>query len=289
MPGKKFRVALIQMDSGSRWEENKKRAEEFLRDASAQGADYVQFPETVDYIGDDSASYAREYRGEAERFFSEMAEKYGVYLHCGSITEYQKQERPKNSTLFYSPKGELLEKYSKLHLFDVDVEDGPSCRESDEIQPGDRTAVAVAGLGTFGLSICYDLRFPELYRKLATDGAWILCCSANFTRTTGECHWKTLLRARAIENTCFVLAADQCGKKPKFQAYGHSMAIDPWGEILTELGEEPGMGIADIDFERLCQVRRELPCLANRRRGMFGESMHSPRFSSSSFPLHQNF
>lgn len=269
MRKKKFRAALIQMDSQGCWEENKRNAERFLQTVVEQGADYVQFPETVDYIGTEFGRFAREHRGEAELFFSDMARKYEVYLHCGSITEYQEGGKPKNTTLFFGPDGTVLGKYSKLHLFDVEVEEGPSYRESDEIQAGDQAVVLQTEIASYGLSICYDMRFPELYRKLASEGAEILCNSANFTKPTGQYHWRTLLRARAIENTCFVLAAGQCGEKPKFQAYGHSMVIDPWGDILLEMGEEPGVGVVEIDLERIEKVRRQLPCLKNRRRDLF--------------------
>lgn len=264
-----FRTALIQMDSGSDWETNKRMAVELVKEAAAQGADYVQFPETADYIGDDFTSFAGRHVGEAVRFFQELAQEYEVYLNCGSITEYQPQEKPRNTTLFFDPGGTLLGRYSKLHLFDVDVEEGPCYQESDEIQAGKEICVIPTDLATFGLSICYDMRFPELYRRMASQDAGILCVSANFTKPTGVHHWKPLLQARAIENTCYVLAAGQCGMKPKFQAYGHSMVIDPWGEVLVELDEKPGIAIVDIDLERIEQVRGQLPCLKNIRHDIF--------------------
>lgn len=264
-----FRTALVQMDSGSDWEANKRMAVEFVKEAAAQGADYVQLPETADYIGDDFTTFSGRHVGEAERFFRELAQEYEVYLNCGSITEYHRCEKPRNTTLFFGPDGTLLGRYSKLHLFDVDVEEGPCYRESDEIQAGTETCVVPTDLGTFGLSICYDMRFPELYRRMASQDAVILCVSANFTKHTGIHHWKPLLQARAIENTCYILAAGQCGRKPKFQAYGHSMIIDPWGEILLEMDEEPGIAVIDIDLERIEQVRGQLPCLKNMRHDMF--------------------
>lgn len=266
----RFRAALIQMDSGNSWKENKKKAEDYVQEAVTQRADYIQFPETADYIGSDFGRFAKEHAGEVEAFFSELAKKYGVYLNCGSITEYQKQGKPKNTAIFFAPDGNVLGKYSKLHLFDIDVKEGPCYKESDEIAAGDEVVTAAADIGIFGLSICYDLRFPELYRKIAAEGAQILCVAANFTKQTGQCHWRTLLQARAIENTCYVLASAQCGIKPKFQAYGHSIIIDPWGEVILELEEKPGIGVADINLERIEEVRGQLPCLKNRRSDIFG-------------------
>lgn len=264
-----FRAAIVQMNSGDNWEDNKRKAKQFVNDAAAQGAHYIQFPETVDYIGGDFPGFSKDHTGEAELFFSSLAKEYKIYLNSGSITEYQTQGKPKNTALFFGPDGKVLCRYSKLHLFDIEVEDGPSYRESEEIQAGNQVCIVPVELGSFGLSICYDLRFPELYRRMAVKGAQILCVSANFTKPTGICHWKPLLQARAIENTCYVLASGQCGVKPKFQAYGHSMVIDPWGEILVELDEEPGMAVVDIDLNRVEEVRRQLPCLSNRRDDIF--------------------
>lgn len=265
----KFRAAVIQMDSGADWEENMRCIERFAEEAAGRGADYIQFPETVEYIGTDPGRFAERHGEEAVRFFSRLARSLGCHINCGSLTEYRPGQRPRNTMFFFGPDGRLLEKYSKLHLFDVDVKEGPSYRESDEIQAGDAIVTAETNLGCFGLSICYDIRFPELYRAMALGGAQIMCVSANFTKPTGIHHWRPLLRARAIENTSYLLAAGQCGIKPGFESYGHSMIIDPWGEILLEMGESPGVGLAEIDLDRVAEVRRQLPCLANVRNDLW--------------------
>lgn len=261
----KFHAAIVQMDTTNDWKKNKYIIENYVKEAVKQGADYIQFPETVEYIGKNLHGFAEEKSVEVKKFFADLAGTYGIYLNCGSITEAQNGKKPRNTALFFASDGRLLDKYSKLHLFDVDVTEGPSYKESAGIEAGSKIAAVDTELGTFGLSICYDLRFPELYRSLALEGAQLLCVSANFTKPTGIDHWKPLLLARAIENTCFVLAAGQCGQKPKFEAYGHSMVIDPWGRILMEMSEEPEMEIVEIDTARIEEVRKQLPCLANRR------------------------
>ena len=171
--------------------------------------------------------------------------------------------------MLFSPEGRCVAAYRKLHMFDVNVEDGPSYRESDEIIPGATVCLADTDLGRLGLSICYDLRFPQLYRLMADNGAEVLIVSANFTDSTGEAHWEPLLRARAIENTCYVLACGQCGQKPAFKAHGHSMVIDPWGRILAEAGEKEEILYADISSEVLKKTRKQIPCLQNQREDLY--------------------
>lgn len=267
---KNFRAAVIQLDTGECWEENKRQAEYFVREAAERGAQYAQLPETSEYIGSDMAGFARAGCREAYRFYAGLAARNGIYLHCGSITVYGVDGRCRNTSFLFAPDGSCISRYEKLHLFDVEVDGGAVYRESKLIEPGREIAEPELPFVRAGLSICYDLRFPELYRRMAADGAELLCVAANFTKKTGQSHWEVLLRARAVENTCFVLASGQCGKKREFEAYGHSMMIDPWGEILVELGEEPGVGVADLDAERLAGVRRQIPSLSSRRRDLFG-------------------
>ena len=265
---KDFRLALVQMDSQQNKEENLRKMEERTSEAVQHGAVLVVFPETVEYIGPDMAGYASGVPGRITERFSDMARKNGVWLHAGSITEkYEKKAR--NLSMLFSPEGRCVASYRKLHMFDVTVEDGPSYRESDEILPGETVCLAYTDLGRLGLSICYDLRFPQLYRLMADNGAEVLIVSANFTDPTGAAHWEPLLRARAIENTCYVLACGQCGQKPAFKAHGHSMVIDPWGRILAEAGEKEEILYADISSEVLKKTRKQIPCLQNQREDLY--------------------
>lgn len=267
---KNFRAAVVQMDTGACWEQNKKQAADFVKEAAEKGAQYVQLPETSEYIGEDMAGFARAHCREVYCFYGELAAQNGIYLHCGSITWYGADGRCRNTSLLFAPDGKCVSKYEKLHLFDVEVTGGAVYRESEQIEPGREIVRAALPFAQAGLSICYDLRFPELYRHMAAGGAEMLCVAANFTKKTGASHWELLLRARAVENTCFVLASGQCGQKREFEAYGHSMAVDPWGEILLELGDEPGIGLVELESKRLGEVRRQIPSLSNRRRDLFG-------------------
>lgn len=259
------KAGIVQMNSGPDVEENMRAVREYTAYAAAEGARFVMFPETVDYIGANMGKHGERIPGYVTRTFAGLARQHGVYIHCGSITEAAGGRLPFNTTLVFAPDGQIRAAYRKLHLFDVDLTDGPCAQESGEIAPGSEIVTVRTPFASLGLSICYDLRFPELYRMQAQYGAEVLCVAANFTKTTGEMHWETLLRARAIENTCYVLAAGQCGVKTAFESYGHSMIIGPFGEILAEAGAEPQVLIAELDAERLVNARRAIPCLKGRR------------------------
>ena len=265
MPREKFLAGLVQMDSTGLWSDNKKAAGELIRQAALEGADLVILPENSDYVGVDFQRHAARVPGPVTDFFQEQAAKYGIYLHCGSITQKTEDGRLRNTSLVFGPDGALCGYYSKLHLFDVEIENGPSYRESEVITGGEKIVLVDTELCTLGLSICYDLRFPEQFRLMARLGAGLLINCANFTAETGRAHWETLLRARAIENTCYVAAAGQCGNKPAFRAWGHTMLIDPWGNILGQLGEAPGVLVGEIDLNTLSRVRQQLPSLSNVR------------------------
>ena len=263
-----FRVALVQMDSQRDKEKNLGKMEEGIREAAKNGANLVVFPETVEYIGPDMGAHASLVPGKITERFSCMARENGVWLHAGSITE-KHEEKARNLSMLFSPDGRCVASYRKLHMFDVTVEDGPSYRESDEILPGKTVCLADTDLGKLGLSICYDLRFPQLFRLMADNGAEVLIVSANFTDATGEAHWEPLLRARAIENTCYVLACGQCGQKTAFKAHGHSMVIDPWGRIVAEAGDEERILYADLSADILKKTRKQIPCLENQREDLY--------------------
>jgi predicted amidohydrolase len=198
-----------------------------------------------------------------------LARELRIYLVAGSILEeIPDSDKAFNTSLLFAPSGELLASYRKIHLFDVDLANGVSLRESATREYGASVAVVNTDLGTMGLTVCYDLRFPELYRDLAARGADLIFVPSAFTAFTGQAHWEPLLRARAIENQAYVIAPDQFGKNPKsFETHGHSMIIDPWGQITAELPGGPGVISAEIDLDYLARVRAELPALKHRRLG----------------------
>ena len=267
-----MRAAVVQMDSNSERERNLATAEALVRAAAQDGATLVALPERFDLRGtpDEYERFADHTR--VSSWAGELAADLGIDLIAGSTSERREGHgKLANTSLHFGPDGGLKAVYRKVHLFDVTVGE-TEYRESDSDEPGDALVTTEAADGTkIGLSICYDVRFPELYRILALQGAVILVVPANFTRTTGKAgHWETLLRARAIENQAFVLAPAQAGEYPSGQpAYGHSMIVDPWGTILAQLGNEPGFVAADLDFHRLADVRQKLPSLQNRVPGAY--------------------
>lgn len=266
----KFTAAAIQLDTKSSVEENLNNAVELIREAAKRGARLIAMPETVNYIGPECERFAEFIpRGHTFQVFAEQAKKYQVWLHCGSI--YEKNEdandrRPYNTTMLINPRGELAAKYRKIHPFDVSIAEGPFVRESDVNCPGDKiVTVDTAEVGHLGLSVCYDMRFCELFRMMALRGAQILIIPANFTVNTGKDHWEVLLRARAIENGCYVIAPGQIGVKPGYQAYGKTMIIDPWGNVTAMASDKTTVITAEIDLEYLRSVRSQVFTLENRR------------------------
>lgn len=263
-----FRIALAQMDTQQDKKANLEAARRLAKEAAEKQADLVLFPEQTEYIGPDRPGNASDPAGETVRFFGDLAREHGVYL-MGGITEKRPGLRQANTGLLFGPKGNLLASYRKLHMFDVDLADGMVCRESDEIEPGGEIVVARTHLADFGFGICYDLRFGEMFRLMAKAGAQVLLLPANFTRETGRAHWEVLLRARAIENGCYVAACNQTGGKPAFTAYGNSMVVDPWGEVIARAGEEPCVITAKIDLSRVKEARRQIPALENIREDIY--------------------
>ena len=256
------------MDSQDNVEQNLHTASAFIEEAAARGAKLIAMPENMHYVGLDSAAHAEDVPGGPTfQLMSRLARQHKVWLHCGSIYEKNSSDpRPYNCTLVISPEGELAAKYHKIHPFDVVIPDGPVNRESDRICPGREIVTVDTGeVGCLGLSICYDIRFAELYRIMALEGAQILMTPADFTMPTGKDHWEAILRTRAIENGCYVVAPAQCGVKPKFQAYANSMVIDPWGNVIARASNRPEVITAVIDLDYLAQVRRQIFTLENRR------------------------
>jgi predicted amidohydrolase len=265
-----MRAAAVQLDSNADRERNLASAERLVRDAAADGAKLIALPERFDLRGDehDYAQHAEPLDGRTARWAAALARELGVDLIAGSTTE-RREGRGKlsNTSLHIGPDGEPRALYRKVHLFDVTVA-GTEYRESDSDEPGDEVVVSETADGTrIGLSVCYDVRFPELYRIMALNGALIATVPANFTRTTGEAqHWEVLLRARAIENQMFIIAPAESGEYPPgMPAYGNSMIVDPWGTVLARAPQHGECFIAaDLDFARLAEVREQLPSLQNR-------------------------
>lgn len=262
-------VAAIQMNSGTNSEENRSRASHLIEQAVSAGAELVSLPESFAWLGPDGekAEHGESIPGPSSRFLSELATRHSALVHGGSFFESGPDDGScYNSTLLIRADGKISARYRKIHLFDA-VVDGERYLESDTVRAGD-TPVVVEERGIrFGLSVCYDLRFPELYRTLADEGAHAVFVPAAFTRTTGRAHWEILLRARAVENQVYVIAAAQVGRGADGREwFGHSMIVDPWGEILAEAdGEHEGVITARLDLENLSRIRDRLPVLHHRR------------------------
>ena len=269
---RRFSMAVIQLSSTQDPEENLQEIGAFVREAAERGAQAAALPECALYRGLEMERYAQDVPGGAAvRRLAQLARETGLWLHCGSLYERAPQGgRPYNCTLVIRPDGTLAGKYRKLHPFDVAVPNGPAVRESDQIRPGEEIVTVDAGdLGTWGLSICYDLRFGELYRLMALEGAQALFVPANFTLNTGRDHWEVLIRARAIENGCYVVAPGQFGPGPEFPAFGRSMVADPWGNVIARAPDRPGVILADIDLDYVDEIRRRVGTLDNRRRDKY--------------------
>ena len=267
--GGSFRVALIQNHSEADLRANLTKIEKKIREAKEGGADFVMLPETAEYIGRRMKEHSVENPAELEAFYGGLAKELHIYLHCGSFTERIGAGKPRNTSMLFAPDGKKIAHYSKIHLFDVDVADGPRFCESNTILAGDHLTMAQTEYGSVGMAVCYDIRFPQMFSLMAKEGAEIFTVAANFTKPTGRAHWEALLRARAIENTAYVLACNQCGTNVVCEAYGHSMVIDPWGNILAEAGEQEEILYAGIDMSELARVRREMPSLRNAREDIY--------------------
>jgi deaminated glutathione amidase len=266
------RVAAVQLNSSGDKARNLETAERLVRGAAGEGAELIALPEKWNLVaaGDELRAAAEPLDGPSLGAARNWARELGVHLLAGSVGEESAGgERIFNTSVLIDPKGEDLAVYRKVHMFDVDA-GGVSYRESAHEQPGEELATAAIGEVVVGMSVCYDLRFPELYRILALRGANLLAVPSAFTSATGRDHWQVLLRARAIEDQAFVLAPNQVGTaSPHFDSWGHSAIVDPWGKVLAEAGEEEGFITADLDFGELVRVRETLPSLANRRPGAY--------------------
>ena len=263
-------AAVVQMTSGIEVGRNLERAAHWIAEARQTGAEFVALPENFAYLGETDAApdvATQPLDGDIVRFLRDQAKRHSVWLAGGTFPErIPGNERHFNTALLLNPDGELVAQYRKIHLFDVELADA-SYRESASIAPGESLALGETPLGKVGLSVCYDLRFPELYRELVAAGARVLLVPSAFTVPTGRDHWEVLLRARAIENQAFVLAAAQFGIHNRTRrSYGRSMIVDPWGVVLASVADGEGLGLARLDLAEQDRIRRQLPALQHRRR-----------------------
>jgi predicted amidohydrolase len=266
-------VAVVQLSSQDEVAWNLAKVRQWVAEAAKAGAELVALPENFAFMGEEAKK--RELAEKVDGAFpgpilaclQECASKHGVYVLGGGMPEASRDPaRPYNTSVLIDPKGEVATTYRKVHLFDVSLPDGTSLRESAATSDGDDVVTADVKGVRVGLSVCYDLRFPELYRRLGDEGARIVTVPSAFTLTTGKDHWHVLIRARAIENQVFVLAPAQHGKHPKGrQTYGKSLIVDPWGDVLAQCGEGEGFAIARLDFAYQDRVRTSLPCLLHRK------------------------
>ncbi|MGA8821173.1 MAG: carbon-nitrogen hydrolase family protein [Xanthobacteraceae bacterium] len=278
-----FKVGLIAMRSGLEPQTNLNAVLAAIDQAKRAGADYVQTPEMTNVLESKRdrllANIVTDDNDPTLATLREVARKLSIYIHIGSLAIKASHEKAVNRSFLIDRKGDVVARYDKIHMFDVDLAGGESYRESNTYRAGELAVVADLPWGRLGLTVCYDLRFPALYRALAEAGASFLAIPSAFTRQTGEAHWHVLLRARAIENGCFVFAAAQGGKHESGrETFGHSLIIDPWGRILAEGGTEPGVVLAEIDPAEVAAARAKIPSLNHGRRFELVEPMAEPTY-----------
>lgn len=275
-----IRVAAIQMNSRDAKSVNLARAEELIDRAARAGAELAALPESFNYLGpaDGMLANAEPIPGPTTERLAAKARQHRIYLHCGSIPEKVPGEaRVRNTTVLLDPGGQIVARYAKLHLFDVSVGGHAPYNESAHVAPGAELVTADLPFGKVGLTICYDIRFPELYRALTLRGARIIFTPAAFTLQTGKDHWEVLQRARAIENQVFIVAPAQIGSHPPNRfCYGNAMIVDPWGTVIARAAEEETAVVADLDLAYLEKVRRQIPCLHHRREEVYGAPGKAP-------------
>ncbi len=265
-----FKVACVQVTSGADVDANIEAACALIRASREAGADFITLPEVVGLLGGRRRimleNAVAEPHDRALRAFRELARETGAWLLVGSLAIKLGPSRLANRSFLVDDAGDVVARYDKIHMFDVDLAGGETHRESALYKPGGRAVVAATPWGPLGMSVCYDLRFPYLYRDLAQAGAVMLSVPSAFTEVTGRAHWQVLLRARAIETACFVIAPAQCGRHtPDRETHGHSLIVDPWGEVLADGGAAPGFVVAEIDPARVDKARRMVPSLRHDR------------------------
>lgn len=281
MNGGNFKAAMIQMRSGLQPGANIDAAVRYIGDAKSAGAEYVLTPEMTNILAVNReqlfAVVVEEGADASLATLREVARKLGIYVHVGSLAIRISPDRAANRSFLIDPKGDILARYDKIHMFDVDLAGGESYRESRNYRPGELAVLADLPWGRLGLTVCYDLRFPALYRALAEAGATMLAIPSAFTNQTGEAHWHVLIRGRAIENGCFVFAAAQGGRHENGRdTFGHSLIVDPWGRIIAEGDTEPGVIVAEINLAEVASARARIPSLQHGRRFEIVEPLAEP-------------
>jgi predicted amidohydrolase len=280
-PNSAFKVGLVQMRSGVDPQANLAAALASVEAAADAGADYVLTPEMTNIMETKReklfAAIAAEEHDPTLAALRAAARKLSIFMHIGSLAVKVSADKAANRSFLIDRRGDVVARYDKIHMFDVDLANGESYRESRSYRAGDLAVVADLPWGRLGVTVCYDLRFPALYRALAEAGASFLSIPAAFTKQTGEAHWHVLMRARAIENGCFVFAAAQGGKHENGrETFGHSLVVDPWGQIIAEAGTEPGVIVAEVDPAQVAAARSRIPSLLNGRRFEVIEPMAEP-------------
>ncbi|WP_322515234.1 carbon-nitrogen hydrolase family protein [Rhodopseudomonas palustris] len=278
-----FNAALIQMRTGLLPGPSLEQGTKLIREAAAAGADYVLTPEVSNMMQLNREALFEQLADENSdaslKAYRALARELNIHLHIGSLALRASPDRAVNRSFLIDPSGQILASYDKIHMFDIDLGNGESYRESANYQPGETAVISDLPWGRIGLTICYDVRFPALYRALAEAGASFITVPAAFTRPTGEAHWHVLLRARAIENGCFVFAAAQGGlHENKRETYGHSLIIDPWGVVLAEGGVDPGFVMARIDPAEVGKARGKIPSLQHGRRFTVVDARNAPDY-----------
>ena len=277
----KFRVGLVQMRSGRTPQANLDATIKLIGEAKSSGADYVLTPEMTNImeVGREKlmAAIVAEENDISLATFRELTRKLAIHLHVGSLAIKASADKAANRSFLIDPRGEIVARYDKIHMFDVDLANGESYRESRNFRAGELAVLHDLPWGRLGLTVCYDLRFPSLYRALAEAGASFLAIPSAFTQQTGEAHWHVLNRARAIENGCYVFAAAQGGKHENGrETFGHSLLVEPWGRIIAEGGIEPGVVLAEVDPSEVVAARARIPSLQHGRRFEVIEPMAEP-------------
>jgi predicted amidohydrolase len=264
----RFLAAAVQLCAGSDKDANFAAAERLVRHSVAQGAALVVLPEVCFWRGAraEEMAAAEEIPGPTCDRLARLARELGIHLVGGTLLErVAGQPKPFNTAVLFDPQGQLIGRYRKTHLFDVDIPGHVSVRESDTRARGQEVVVVSTPVASIGLAVCYDLRFPELFRRLTDAGAQVVCLPSAFTFPTGSAHWEVLLRARAIENQVYIVAPNQIGRSPSgINDYGHSLIVDPWGTVVARATNAETASVAEIDLDYLARVRRELPCLEHR-------------------------
>jgi len=265
-----FKAACVQMRSSDDVAENIRAATDLIRDAAAQGATFIVTPENTNLMARDAGAKLAKSFDEAHDpalpVFSQLAKELKIWLVIGSLAIKVSETKTANRSYLFAPDGGIAAHYSKIHLFDAALGSGESYRESNTVAGGNEAVIADTALGRIGLTVCYDMRFPQLYRRLAQQGAFLFTVPSAFTVPTGEAHWHVLLRARAIENGAFVIAPAQGGAHAGGRkTYGHSLIVSPWGEVLAEAGTDPCVIFADIDPSLVQQAREKVPNLQHDR------------------------